>query len=603
MWINIKQMKVSFVVSLGLKSCVISALFFLSFSIIGCKNEIANENEIGAQSTWSPELDSLTDRVIKLKQEGNNNEALLVLDTLYLKALSQDNKLFMSLADFDRGSLLFVSNQVDSALLCWLNALQLSKQLVEEPNIAQLLSNIGIVYFDKGYLKTAIEYFIQSRKKMESAGDTLSESYLFTTINLAVVHIRQEEYDLAERVLSTVKLGQWPTVDFLYYLNKAIIKSELDDYEQFMYLIDAANSYQDKVNNYYNNVLTQVFLEKSIDNKDLVSLKSILDSSHENLNLNDIDNIINLHYANLLLKPSYTISSVQIDSLIEECSREGLINSRLALYLFLKEYYKLKGNFNRYIYATEKYDFWKKEFSKMNASSNLIDYYSLLEMDNARYENERLKSKNQISDLKIKNQLYLNYFLIFMVSTIILISYLIYLKLQKEKKENEQKLSRLSQNIAVYKETEKDLKETINSQTLRINEVMENVSKIAILRKQLDDFFNKLTDNAEEEVSPKLIKSAKIDLEAFFTNYADLAIIATKDLDSINIEHPIFHNLSSKEKKVLEFIAANYTSREIAVLLSRSEKSVEYTRRNIRKKLDIAPDIGIDDYLSGLDLG
>lgn len=596
-------MKVSFVVSLGLKSCVISALFFLSFSIIGCKNELAKENEISTQSTWSPELDSLTDRVIKLKQEGNNDEALLVLDTLYLKALSLDNKLFMSFADFDRGSLLFVSNQVDSALYCWLNALHLSKQLVEEPNIAQLLSNIGIVYFDKGYLKTAIEYFIQSRKKMERAGDTLSESYLFTTINLAVVHIRQEEYDLAERVLSTVKLGQWPTVDFLYYLNKAIIKSELDDYEQFMYLIDAANSYQDKVNNYYNNVLTQVFLEKSIDNKDLVSLKSILDNSLENLNLNDIDNIINLHYANLLLKPSYTISSVQIDSLIEECSREGLINSRLALYLFLKEYYKLKGNFNRYIYATEKYDFWKKEFSKMNASSNLIDYYSLLEMDNARYENERLKSKNQISDLKIKNQLYLNYFLIFMVSTIILISYLIYLKLQKEKKENEQKLSKLSQNIAVYKETEKDLKETINSQTLRINEVMENVSKIAILRKQLDDFFNKLTDNAEEEVSPKLIKSAKIDLEAFFTNYADLAIIATKDLDSINIEHPIFHNLSSKEKKVLEFIAANYTSREIAVLLSRSEKSVEYTRRNIRKKLDIAPEIGIDDYLNGLDLG
>lgn len=596
-------MKVSFAVSQGLKSCVISALFFLSISIIGCKNELAKENEISTQSTWSPELDSLTDRVIKLKQEGNNDEALLVLDTLYLKALSLDNKLFMSFADFDRGSLLFVSNQVDSALYCWLNALHLSKQLDEEPNIAQLLSNIGIVYFDKGYLKTAIEYFIQSRKKMEAAGDTLSESYLFTTINLAVVHIRQEEYDLAERVLSTVKLGQWPTVDFLYYLNKAIIKSELNDYEQFTYLIDAARSYQDKVNNYYNNVLTQVFLEKSIDNKDLVSLKSILDSSRENLNLNDIDISINLHYANLLLKPSYTISSVQIDSLIEACSREGLINSRLTLYSFLKEYYKSKGNFDRYIYATEKYDFWKKEFSKMNASSNLIDYYSLLEMDNARYENERLKSKNQISDLKIKNQLYLNYFLIFMVSTIILISYLIYLKLQKEKKENEQKLSRLSQNIAVYKETEKDLKETINSQTLRINEVMENVSKIAILRKQLDDFFNKLTDNAEEEVSPKLIKSAKIDLEAFFTNYADLAIIATKDLDSINIEHPIFHNLSSKEKKVLEFIAANYTSREIAVLLSRSEKSVEYTRRNIRKKLDIAPEIGIDDYLNGLDLG
>lgn len=233
----------------------------------------------------------------------------------------------------------------------------------------------------------------------------------------------------------------------------------------------------------------------------------------------------------------------------------------------------------------------------MNATSNLIDYYLVLELDKSKFENEQLKSKNQISDLKIKNQLYLNYFLIFMVSTIILISYLIYLKLQKEKKESEQKLSKLSENIEVYKETEKDLKETIDSQNQRINEVMENVSKIAILRKQLDDFFNKLADSVELEVSPKSLKSAKIDLEAFFNNYTDLVIIATNGQDTINFEQPLFATLTAKEKKVLEFIAAKYTSREIGVLLSRSEKSVEYTRKNIRRKLNIPLKMGIDIFL------
>ena len=581
---------------------------FTYFSVLllcasSCQESTGKTDEV-KESASSEVLLAYIDRVNLLKANSEIDLALLTLDTVYLKAENEQSLSFMNYADFERGSLHFYKSNLDSALTYWQNALEVSKKIEEEPNISQLLSNIGTVYFDKGYLKTAIEYFIQARKKMELRGEVNTESYQFTTVNMAVVHIRQEEYDLAKQVLSAVQLGEWPTVDFLFYLNQSIIQFQLGFYDHYTSLIDSARSYRPKINGYYAQMLAQIVLEKSIEQESAPLIRQALLDVKDDLDLKDIDNVINLHHAKTLLETNYTVSNAEIDSLVSVCAAEGKINPRLSLYTFLKTYYKSKENLNEYASAVEQYDFWKQEFAKMNASSNLIDYYSLLEMDNAIFENEQLKSESQIGELKMKNQLYLNYFLVFMVSTIVLIGYLIFLKLQKEKKENERKLSTLSENIQAYQEAERGLKETINTQELRIKEVMANVSKIAILRKQLDDFFRELTDKDNQEISPKRLKLAKFDLNAFFSNYTDLALIATKDQkDELNIENPIFDQLTTKEKNILSLISNNYTSKEIAVLLSRSEKSIEYARRNIRKKLEIVADTSILNYLNSLKVG
>lgn len=581
---------------------IIEFILILSLLLIGCSKESNNQRSISTDSINY--LDTLVTRSIVLNQEGNTEEQFKVLDSIYTLGERATALSYMNYADFERGRLSFIENNVDTALHFWLNALSIARKIDSEPNLAELLSNIGTVYFDKGYLKTAIEYFIQARKKMELKDEVYTESYQFTTVNMAVVHIKQNEYELADQVLSAVQLGEWSTVDFLYYLNKALIKFEQGFYEDYSLFIDSAKYLEPEVGEYYTQMLAQVRLEKAIDqnNEDIVS--EVLLSIEGSLDRNDLDNIINLHHAFIINNANYSVSPAELDSLTKVCAVEGRINSRLSLYTFLKTYYKKKEIFHEYVNAVEQYDFWKQEFAKMNASSNLIDYYSLLEMDKARFENEQLKSDSQISELKIKNQLYLNYFLVFMVSTIVLIGYLVYLKLKKEKKENEIKLSTLSQNIRAYQENERGLKETISSQEMRLKEVMANVSKIAILRKQLDDFFKELNENEDVEVSPKRLKSAKVDLEAFFSNYTDLALIATKDQkDELNLENPLFHQLTTKEKNVLGLISNNYTSKEIAVLLSRSEKSIEYARRNIRKKLEISADISISDYLNSIKLG
>lgn len=574
--------------------CLIIFLHFLT--LIGCtkgdKSFSPNNTNIGI-------LDSLINQSEKLSNKGDIDSAYAILDTIYNLASATDSLSYMNYADFTRGRLYFLQNELDTALFYWLNALKISHKLESEPNAAELLSNIGIIYFDKGYLRTAIEYFVQARKKMELNGDTTQENYQITTINLAAIHLKQEEFSLANEVLRRVKRNKWPTIDFLFFINRALVYYETGKLEDYELDMDSAALYSIKINPYYQSMFEDVKLEYAVKGKSLASLKDIVGNKSHLLDLKDLGTEVNFLNANYILDSSYKISKEKIDSLEKASQKEGLIDARLTLYHFLKVYYKKNLDLASFVDASDKYDFWKEKYEERTKSSNLLDFYTLLEMDKNKFENQKLKSLNQIVDLKVKNQLYLNYFLIFMVTTLVLVCYLIFIKLVKEKKDKEQKLAKLGENIVTYKENEIVLKHTIDQQGQKMKEILANVNKIAILRKQLKDFLDYLSSIENITISPKVIKSAQVDLEAFFSNYSDLAIIAAKDQDSIfNQDNLKIRGLSDREIKVMELIQANYTSKEIAILLSKSEKAIEYARRNIRKKLEIETDITISDYLS-----
>lgn len=61
-------------------------------------------------------------------------------------------------------------------------------------------------------------------------------------------------------------------------------------------------------------------------------------------------------------------------------------------------------------------------------------------------------------------------------------------------------------------------------------------------------------------------------------------------IDADNSEVPLFDRLTFSEKKILELIGQQHTSKEIAQLLFISEKTVENHRSNIMKKLDLPPE-------------
>ena len=124
---------------------------------------------------------------------------------------------------------------------------------------------------------------------------------------------------------------------------------------------------------------------------------------------------------------------------------------------------------------------------------------------------------------------------------------------------------------------------------------------MAILKKQIDGFFNSVDDSHQVDPSSKvLLKRLRLDFNSFFNNYQELAVIANldgEDTRKMEVVKLRFPSLSENEQRVVLFITQKYTSKEMATLLSCSEKNIEYYRSQIRRKLEIEKDQNLLDFL------
>jgi DNA-binding CsgD family transcriptional regulator len=97
------------------------------------------------------------------------------------------------------------------------------------------------------------------------------------------------------------------------------------------------------------------------------------------------------------------------------------------------------------------------------------------------------------------------------------------------------------------------------------------------------------------------LKKAKLDVDLFFNNYTELAIIASQkeaySLEKLRINNLFKDTLTDKELNVLSLIMNNYSSKEIGVLLNKTEKAIEYTRKNIREKLGVDSLVAIPEFV------
>ena len=87
-------------------------------------------------------------------------------------------------------------------------------------------------------------------------------------------------------------------------------------------------------------------------------------------------------------------------------------------------------------------------------------------------------------------------------------------------------------------------------------------------------------------------------MNAFFDNYRELTEIMQRKLNVDKIVKQSLHNfpdLTEKELKVIELITLQFTTKEIALLMDKSEKSVEYYRAQIRKKIDLRKSESLED--------
>ena len=90
-------------------------------------------------------------------------------------------------------------------------------------------------------------------------------------------------------------------------------------------------------------------------------------------------------------------------------------------------------------------------------------------------------------------------------------------------------------------------------------------------------------------------------LNSFFYNYGELTqmmhrkLNVDKIVEAVRKDHP---EISDKEIRVIEYIALHFTTKEMALLMDKSEKSVEYYRTQIRKKIQLNSSSTIEEYLN-----
>ena len=165
----------------------------------------------------------------------------------------------------------------------------------------------------------------------------------------------------------------------------------------------------------------------------------------------------------------------------------------------------------------------------------------------------------------------------------------------------EENMNLLNNQLTQSKEDKSKLENDLYFQQKRNQEIESNVKKIAILKKQLEDFFTSIQQADLGENKTK-IRNAKIDFDSFFSNYSDLAVLAATNSERYAVMSEFLneksHMLSDKEVQILALILNNFTTKEIGIIVGKSEKAIEYTRKSIRQKFNVPNELSLPEYLT-----
>lgn len=576
----------------------IFTLFVISCFVVSCTTT-KSEQVLTKNNTLRAELSVLH----KKASDQLNNNNLSVALPLYQKAIllarkcnDCDNEFSIF---FEVGNYYYSISQFDNALIWYKKALENKKCAGDFKNLAGINSNIGVIYLGKGYLKTAISFFIAARKDLEKLGEK-NQNYWINYINIGVAFMEMEDLAAAKRIFDKIDAKFSPTTSFLVAINLAKIAGLKNDKKTFNIQINRADQLIKQVK-LYENTLDELKLEFYVKFKDKKNLAKIFNAKIDAYTTAYIYTKLLMQQASLLINQKIIGVPENIEALRKEVMSQDDITNQLAYYEFIKLMSQRQKNYKLYANALEKIMQLQDEKRLENTTNALKDYQILVEKTSLKQENEQLKTQQNINVLKIKNQRYLNFFLIISSLFLFVLGLYLYSYFQRKEKTKTNVIVEISKDLETSHEMQFSLQQKLRNQELRMEEILKTVGKIAILRKQIEAYFNnnKLKNTSPEDAAE--LKRAKLDVDLFFNNYTELAIIASQkeaySFEKLRINNLFKDKLSDKELTVLSLIMNSYSSKEIGILLNKTEKAIEYTRKNIRVKLGIDSAIPIDVFV------
>jgi DNA-binding CsgD family transcriptional regulator len=308
-------------------------------------------------------------------------------------------------------------------------------------------------------------------------------------------------------------------------------------------------------------------------------------------------NLVFLLVLNLYVIKGFTSSYISNNSSSIEINFSKVESNLTLKKLFEKE-------INTYAFDTKNLiiNHCKSIFNKNNNSAiNDITIENWMNFITLGYNNSTDVEFN--NELNLKNLSKSSIIFILLGIIVLLGLWILLLIIQSKKYKNEKSsLSVIqSQNELLKKEFEKlELSENLKETAEELNTSIVNIKKVALLKKQLENIVDEKSPDYNEK---ETLKKLKLCLNSFFDNYRELTQMIQKKLnvdkivDTVRNHHP---EISDKEIRVIEYIALHFTTKEIALLMDKSEKSVEYYRTQIRKKIKLNSSSTLEEYLNSL---
>lgn len=585
------------------------AAFVILFSLLmsACTKQQADNSTLdkGLQFATTQGYQATDSAFVQAKYLANQGESREALDLLLARLNSdiqveQYGDLYLKITMW-AGNLYYSLFNLDSAFHYWNLTILKAEEEKKYELLASVQTNIGNIYLQKEYTHSALQYFSDAKKTMEELG-LQDDNYYVTCFNIAVAYAVLRQFDEAAYQLKMLKDVESPRLKLLYFLNMSDLGRRTENKDEFVVYLDSASQYLSAFG-MFKDIYDRHALESALE----LGVTSLLDSilihnasvyANKDLNYKFHFNRASLKQNKQLIEPIETLLSYE-DSLLK---LESDFLPFISYYKLLLAYYTIQKDTKSQLLYTQKLREAEAKYQERLKENMLNDFAS----SGFLSENKILKAENALIGMKLKRQKEIYITGIVVLVSVLMILILVFVNIRKSKAlaKTQLEVSRLA-----FKELEqkcKQVEEHFKFQQNRLQRATNNIKKLAILRKQLEQFFDSLeieTKTTDVQSHQAILKKAKLDFNSFFSNYQDLAVMAFSDEQTMVLTNQLnkrYRSLTNKELMVLTLILSNYTSSEMALLLDRSLKNIEYQRTQIRKKLAIPPEITIVDYCSNL---
>jgi DNA-binding CsgD family transcriptional regulator/uncharacterized protein YoxC len=292
------------------------------------------------------------------------------------------------------------------------------------------------------------------------------------------------------------------------------------------------------------------------------------------------------------VKGKFFDSLKEVENWKNELIPSDYINADIY-YGFLADFYsenqKPKNQITALLKQRDVHDLLVKE----KLSNQLEDYILSYRNEQIQHQNRVLELKNESKESQIKRQRIALTVLIILI--IIALSFSIFLitlygrqqKIKRREKElNELEASLMNKQLDEYKSSLKVLQRLFY--------------KTSLLKKQLDDSFKSLASIDNPDDMQAAIMHIKTDVKVFYQAHQNLLSenmageLVKSKVDQLSKSFP---ELNDKELKIIELILEEFSTNEIAVMLEKSTKNIEFSRTNIRKKMNISSQLDLNTFL------